>query len=65
MSPSTTRLLSSVYEAVRELEETYGPEDEGVVHAKQVLVGCLASVRLIETTEEARLFCCAHGLVDR
>jgi hypothetical protein len=29
MSPSTTRLLSSVYEAVRDLEEIYGPEDEG------------------------------------
>jgi hypothetical protein len=34
----------------------YGPEDQGVVHAKRVLVACLASVRLIETPEEARLF---------
>ena len=65
MSPYTTLLLSSVYEAVKDLEEMYGPEDQGVLHAKQVLVACLASVRLIETPEEARLFCCAHGLVDR
>jgi hypothetical protein len=56
MSPSTTRLLSSVYEAVKDLEEMYGPEDQGVVHARRVLVACLASVRLIETPEEARLF---------
>jgi len=65
MSPSTTRLLSSVYEAVRDLEETYGPQDQGVVHAKRVLTACLDSVRLIETPEEARLYSSAHGLVNK
>lgn len=65
MSPSTSRLLTSVYEAVKDLEEMYGPTDQGVVHAKRVLIACLASVRLIETPEEARLFNSAHQLVER
>lgn len=64
MSPSTSQLLTSVYEAVKDLEEMYGPTDQGVVQAKQVLVACLASVRLIETPEEAELFTSAHQLVD-
>jgi hypothetical protein len=53
-----------VYEAVRDLEETYGSSDQGVVHAKCVLVECLRSVRLIETPEEAQLFNSAHQLVS-
>ena len=65
MSPSTSRLLTSVYEAVRDLEERYGPNDSGVAHAKRVLVACLMSVRLIETPEEAQLFNSAHQLVNR
>ena len=65
MTPSTAQLLTSVYEAVRELEEAYGPTDQGVVHAKRVLVECLAAVRLIETPEEAQLFTSAHQLVQR
>lgn len=65
MNASTSRLLTSVYEAVKDLEEMYGPTDQGVVHAKRVLVACLASVRLIETPEEARLFTSAHQLVNR
>lgn len=62
MIPSTTKLLTSVYEIVRELEESYGPSDQGVIHAKRVLVECLASVRWIETPEEARLFTSAQRL---
>lgn len=65
MSPSTTQLLSCVYEAVKDLEETFGNADQGVVHAKEVLTTCLASVRLIKTPEEAQLFSCAHQLVNR
>ena len=65
MSPSTSQLLTSVYEAVRDLEERYGANDQGVVYAKRVLVACLRSVRLIETPEEARLFNSAHTLVYR
>jgi hypothetical protein len=63
MTPSTSKLLTSVYQAVRDLEETYGPGDQGVISAKRVLVECLATVRLIETPEEARLFTSAHHLV--
>lgn len=62
MIPSTSKLLTSVYEAVRDLEESYGPSDEGVIHAKRVLVECLAAVRWIETPEEARLFTSAQRL---
>jgi hypothetical protein len=62
MIPSTSKLLTSVYEAVRDLEETYGPGDQGVVHAKRVLVECLAAVRWIETPEEAQLFTSAYRL---
>jgi hypothetical protein len=65
MSPSTSKLLTSVYEAVKELEEKYGPNDQGVIHAKRVLVACLSAVRLIETPEEAQLFTSAHRLVQR
>jgi len=65
MSPSTSRLLTSVYEAVRDLEERYGPNDQGVVYAKRILITCLTSVRLIETPEEAQLFNSAHQLVNR
>lgn len=65
MSPSTSHLLTSVCEAVRDLEEMYGPTDQGVVHAKQILVACLESVHLIETPEEARLFNIAQELVNR
>lgn len=65
MSPSTSRLLTSVFDAVKDLEETYGSADPGVVHAKRVLVACLASVRLIETPEEARLFNSAHQFVNQ
>jgi len=64
MRASTSQLLTSVYEAVRDLEEEYGPNDQGVVQAKQVLVACLESVHLIETPEEAELFTCAHDLVN-
>ena len=64
MSPSTTQLLTSVYEAVKELEDKYGSGDPGVVHAKRVLVECLRAVRLIETPEEAHLFSSAHQLVQ-
>ena len=64
MSPSSSKLLASVYEAVKDLEQTYGPADQGVVHAKRVLIACLASVHLIETPEEAKLFNSAHQLVD-
>jgi hypothetical protein len=64
MSPSTTQLLTSVYEAVKELEDKYGPSDQGVIHAKRVLVECLRAVRLIETPEEAHLFSSAHQLVQ-
>lgn len=62
MIPSTSKLLTAVYEAVRDLEDSYGPGDQGVIHAKRVLVECLAGVRLIETPEEARLFTSAHRL---
>jgi hypothetical protein len=62
MIPSTSKLLSSVCEAVRDLEESYGPSDQGVIHAKRVLVECLAAVRWIETPEEARLFTSAYRL---
>jgi hypothetical protein len=65
MIPSTTQLLTSVYEAVKELEDKYGSSDQGVIHAKRVLVECLAAVRMIETPEEARLFTSAHQLVHR
>ena len=65
MSPSASRLLNSVYEAVRDLEEMYGPTDQGVVDAKQVLGECLTTVRLIETPDEARLFNSAHQLANR
>lgn len=64
MSPSASRLLTSVYEAVRDLEEMYGPTDQEVVDAKQVLVECLARVRLIETRDEAKLFTSAHQLAN-
>ena len=64
MSPSTTQLLSCVYEAVKDLEDLYGPSDQGVVQAKQVLCACLSSVRLIETPEEAQIFSSAHELVN-
>ena len=63
MSPSTTQLLSCVFEAVKDLEEVYGPGDQGVVDAKRVLNACLASVRVIETPEEAHLFTSAHQLL--
>ncbi len=65
MSPSTSKLLTSVYEAVKDLEDVYGPSDQGVVHAKHVLVECLAAVRLIETPQEALLFTSACQLVDQ
>lgn len=64
MRPSTSQLLTSVYEAVKDLEAEYGSNDQGVVHAKQVLVACLESVHLIETPEEAELFTCARDLVN-
>lgn len=63
MSPSTSKLLTSVYEAVKDLENMYGPGDQGVIYAKRVLVECLAAVRLIETPEEARLFTSAQRLI--
>lgn len=56
MNPSTPHLLSSALEAVRDLEEMYGPTDQGVMDAKRVLIACLASVRLIDTPEEAQRF---------
>lgn len=62
MSPSTTQLLSCVYEAVKDLEEAYGSADQGVVDAKRVLIACLSSVRVIETPQEAQLFTSAHQL---
>lgn len=62
MIPSTSKLLTSVYEAVRDLEEIYGSSDQGVIHAKRVLVDCLAAVRWIESPEEARLFTSAYRL---
>ena len=62
MTPSTSKLLTSVFEAVRDLEETYGPGDQGVISGKRVLVECLARVRWIETPEEAQLFTSAHRL---
>ena len=65
MSPSTTQLLTSVYEAVKELEDKYGPSDQGVIHAKRVLVECLRAVRLIETPDEAHLFTSANQLVQQ
>lgn len=65
MSPSTSRLLISVYEAVKDLEQMYGPTDQGVIYAKRILVACLASVRLIETPEEAQLFNSVHQLANR
>jgi len=65
MSSSMSRLLTSVFEAVRDLEEMYGPNDQGVVRAKRVLLACLMSVRLIETPEEAHLFNSAHRLANR
>ena len=64
MSPSASRLLTSVYETVRDLEEMYGPTDQGVVEAKQVLIECLTTVRLIETPDEAKLFTSAHRLAN-
>ena len=65
MSPSTSKLLTSVYQAVKDLEDKYGPSDQGVIHAKRVLVECLRAVRLIETPEEAHLFASAHQLVHQ
>lgn len=65
MSSSMSRLLTSVFEAVNDLEEMYGAGDQGVVLAKQVLLACLMSVRLIETPEEAHLFNSAYGLANR
>jgi hypothetical protein len=62
MIPSTSKLLTSVYEAVRDLEKVYGSSDQGVIHAKRVLVECLAEVRWIETPDEARLFTSAYQL---
>jgi hypothetical protein len=65
MIPSTSKLLTSVYETVRDLEVTYGPSDQGVIHAKRVLVECLGAVRWIETPDEARLFTSAYRFVYR
>jgi len=65
MSPSTSKLLTSVYEAVKDLEGKYGPSDQGVIHAKRVLVECLRAVRLIETPDEAHLFTSANQLVQQ
>ena len=63
MTASTSKLLTSIYEAVRDLEEMYGPGDQSVIHAKKrVLVECLAAVRLIETPEEAQLFTSVYRL---
>ena len=63
MTPSTSKLLTFVCEAIRDLEEMYGPGDQSVIHAKQrVLVECLAAVRVIETPEEAQLFTSAYRL---
>jgi hypothetical protein len=65
MSPSTSRLLTSVFEAVKDIEEMFGPNDQGVVQAKRVLTACLMSVRLIETPEEALIFNSAHRLANK
>jgi hypothetical protein len=65
MSPSTSKLLTSVYQAVKDLEDKYGPSDQGVIQAKRVLVECLRATRLIETREEAQLLTSAHQLVQQ
>jgi hypothetical protein len=40
MTQSTSRLLTSVFETVRDMKEMYGPNDQDVVHAKQLEQGC-------------------------
>ena len=64
MSPSNSKLLGAIYEAVKDLEGTYGADDPGVICAKRLLVECLAAVRMIETPEEASLYVSAHRLAE-